>query len=276
LRETDSGRARSSIRPQPDSTPQEPETAPLAPAADPVYVEPARPAYDEPPQIVDDRESVRMTYAEPPLFGASPEPALFASAVEEPRRRSGLSIWFAAAASLVVGIVIGFASGYSAGQGSLDASSAADAPAPTSGSASPGQPFSESTVPEPLRVDPQEVVPTPSANPSPAPPAGQTLPRQTPSGPTRAPEQPRPTPTPAVEETPPRAPTGPGSLQVLSRPAGAEVIIDGKSVGRTPLSMETSPGAHDVRLSLPGFKGWATTVDVKAGGTTRVSGSLEQ
>jgi hypothetical protein len=207
-----------------------------------------------------------MTYAEPPLFGASSAPALFASAVEEPRRRSGLSIWFAAAASLVFGIVIGFASGYSAGQGSLDAPSAADNPAPTSGSASTGQPFSESTVPEPVRVDPQEVVPTPPPSPTLAP----EKPRST-----LAPEKPRRTLAPAVEATP-RPPTGPASLQVLSRPAGAEVIIDGKSVGRTPLSMETTAGAHDVRLSLPGFKGWATTVDVKAGGTTRVSGSLEQ
>ena len=212
-----------------------------------------------------------MTYAAPSLFGASSEPALFASAVEEPRRRSGLSIWFAAAASLVFGIVIGFASGYSAGQGSLDPPSAADDPAPTSGSASPGQPFSESSVPEPVRVDPQEVVPTPPAAPDKARPTiAPDKPR-----PTIAPEKPRPTLTPAVEATP-RPPTGPGSLQVMSRPAGAEVIIDGTSVGRTPLSVETSPGTHEVRLSLPGFKGWATTVDVKAGGTTRVSGSLEQ
>jgi hypothetical protein len=291
LRETDSGRAGSSIRLTPDST-QEPETAPLAPAAEPVYVAPARRAYDEPAQIADDQQSVRMTYAEPAeplLFGASPEPALFASAIEQPRRRSGLGIWFAAAASLVLGIVIGFASGFSAGRGSLDAPSAADAPAPTSGSASPGQPFSESTVPEPVRVDPQEVIPTPAPGPSPAsPPAGRTL-SGPPAGsdkarvpiapekprPPIAQEKPRPALTPAVEETP-RSPTGPGALQVLSRPAGAEVIIDGKSVGRTPLSMEMSPGSHDVRLSLPGFKGWATTVDVKAGGTTRVSGSLEQ
>ena len=77
-----------------------------------------------------------------------------------------------------------------------------------------------------------------------------------------------------VEEKPPL--TGPASLQVASRPGGAEVIVDGKSVGRTPLSMEMSPGSHEVRLSLPGFKSWTTTVDVKPGITVRVSGSLEQ
>ena len=225
-----------------------------------------------------------MTFAEPPFLGASSEPALFASAVEEPRRRSGLSIWFAAAASLVFGIVIGFASGYSAGQGSLDPPAAAEDPAPTSGSASPGQPgqpFSESTVPEPVRVDPQEVVPTPPAAPDKARPTTAVPPAALDPGVPAAPPPrggvARPTTTVApavVEQKPPL--TGPASLQVMSRPAGAEVIIDGTSVGRTPLSMETSPGTHEVRLSLPGFKGWATTVDVKAGGTTRVSGSLEQ
>ena len=269
MRETDSARTGSSTRLKPDSTRLEPEPALVAPEPDPVYVEPARPAYDEPAPIAD-RESVRMTYAEPPLYGASSEPALFASAVEEPRRRSGLSIWFAAAVSLVFGIVIGFASGYSAGQSSQAAPPAADAATPTSGSASPGQPFSESTVREPVRVDPQEVVPSPAASPTPAtPPVARPPAAVAPAA--------RPTttvPPAVVEEKPPL--TGPASLQVVSRPAGAEVIVDGKSVGRTPLSMEMSPGAHEIRLSLPGFKGWATTVNVKAGSTTRVSGSLEQ
>ena len=225
-------------------------------------------------------EPARMAYA---------EPTIFASTIEEPRRSSGLGIWLAAAASLVLGIVIGFASGYRAGQGSSEAAATVENPAPTSGSASPGQPFSESSVAEPVRVEPEEIVPAPPGAPAPrvppapAPPVGRTL-----SGPPAAPDRGAPvapaprggvarptvTPPPVVEEKPPL--TGPASLQVVSRPAGAEVIVDGKSVGRTPLSMEMTPGSHDVRLSLPGFKGWATTVDVKTGVTTRVSGSLEQ
>jgi hypothetical protein len=249
---------------------------PVVPAPDPVYVEPARSAF-EPSRTSFDNEPVRMTYAEPPLFGSVAEPALFASAVEEPHRRSGLSIWFAAAASLVLGIVIGFASGYRAGQGSSAALPAAEAPAPTSGSAAPGQPFSESSVSDPVRLEPKEVVPSPSPRPAPAPPPLQeAAPAPPPAAPRPARVAPRQdvAPPAVVEEKAPL--TGPASLQVVSRPAGAEVIVDGKSVGRTPLSMEMSPGAHEVRLSLPGFKGWATTVDVKAGSTARVSGSLEQ
>ena len=272
LRETDSARTRTSNRLTPDATPVEP-------AADPVYAEPGRRGYGEPARTTYD-EPVRMTYAEPPLFASVAEPALFGSAEEEPRRRSGLSIWFAAAASLVLGIVIGFASGYRAGQGSPAAPAAAEAPEPTSGAASSGQPFSESTVPDPARVEPKEDVPSPSPRPAPStPPRQQAAPAPAAAAPRQVtPPVARPTITApgaaVVEEKPPL--TGPASLQVVSRPAGAEVIVDGKSVGRTPLSMEMSPGAHDVRLSLPGFKGWATTVDVKAGSTTRVSGSLEQ
>ena len=196
------------------------------------------------------------------------EPPLFASTIEEPRRRSGLGIWFTAAASLVLGIVIGFASGYRAGQGSPGAPVTVEGPpAPTSGSASPGRPFTESSVPDPVRIEPEEIVPAPAPVPAPVP-APAPAPR-----PARV--APRQSVPPVVVEEKPQL-TGAASLQVVSRPPGAEVIVDGKSVGRTPLSMEMSPGAHEVRLSLPGFKGWATTVDVKAGSTTRVSGSLEQ
>ena len=206
-------------------------------------------------------EPARMAYA---------APTIFASAIDEPRRRSGVGIWFAAAASLVIGIVIGFASGYRAGQGSSSAPATVESPAPAPGSASQRQPFSESSVAEPAPPPtPEEVVPSPSQARPTITPAVEDRPR-----PARAaPRQTVPPPA-VVEEKPPL--TGPASLQVVSRPAGAEVIVDGKSVGRTPLSMEMSPGSHDIRLSLPGFKGWATTVDVRAGRTTRVSGSLEQ
>jgi hypothetical protein len=73
------------------------------------------------------------------------------------------------------------------------------------------------------------------------------------------------------------APSGPGSIQVLSRPSGAQVLLDGRSVGRTPLAIaDVGAGAHDVRLELPGFRRWATSVQVKPGERARVAASLEQ
>lgn len=42
-------------------------------------------------------------------------------------------------------------------------------------------------------------------------------------------------------------------LAVKSTPAGALVTLDGERVGTTPLQIEVAPGAHDVRVSKPGF-----------------------
>ena len=77
--------------------------------------------------------------------------------------------------------------------------------------------------------------------------------------------------------TTPAPASGPGSVQVISRPAGAQVILDGRLVGRTPLMIaDVTPGEHSIRLELSGFQQWATTVDVKPGGAQRVAASLEQ
>jgi hypothetical protein len=66
-------------------------------------------------------------------------------------------------------------------------------------------------------------------------------------------------------------------LLVASRPAGARVIVDGRRVGVTPLSVPgIKAGSHSVRLELPGFRPWATSVDVDNGARTRVGASLEQ
>ena len=107
----------------------------------------------------------------------------------------------------------------------------------------------------------------------------------------------RPVPTPASPPAPARrieraavpgrgnkepapaeiAPAGPASLEVVSRPAGAQVFFDGRSIGKTPITIpDVATGFHDVRLELAGFKGWSTTVGVKAGIATRVAASLEQ
>ena len=218
---------------------------------------------------------------------------MFGSSVEPPApRRSGLSLWFAAAAALVVGILIGFASGYRAGQTETDSSATAapEQPAPTAGTPTPGQTFSESPVNEPARIDPEPIVPTQETKPAPAPP------QPAPQAAKRPPPKPAAAPAPAADRgartpqtsAPPRpaaavpkpvqAPaSGPGAIQVVSRPAGAEVVLDGRVIGRTPLSIgEVAAGTHTIRLELPGFQRWETTVDLKPGSSQRVAASLEQ
>jgi hypothetical protein len=225
-----------------------------------------------------------------------------------------VSIWFGAAGSLVLGIVIGFASGYKAGQGSNGVAAVAapglSTPAPTSGKSTTEQPFSESAVADPVRLDPEPVVPSPAPEPAPAvgrvqPPSGPGSGRPDPStssassraqsrdeqgrGAKADPPATRQVPAkadpPATRQVPAKADpppavqtaTGPGSLQVVSRPAGAQVFLDGRSVGKTPLSIaDVAAGEHGIRIDLPGFNRWSTTVDVKAGSPNRVAASLEQ
>jgi serine/threonine-protein kinase len=82
---------------------------------------------------------------------------------------------------------------------------------------------------------------------------------------------------PAAAAGPRVPPETPGGLQILSRPAGADVFVDGALVGRTPLLMASvPPGAHEVRIELPGHRRWATSVRVEPGGRARVAASLEQ
>jgi PEGA domain-containing protein/protein kinase-like protein len=67
-----------------------------------------------------------------------------------------------------------------------------------------------------------------------------------------------------------------GSLYVDSRPRGASVIVDGKSVGVTPLSLADVPaGSHVVRIEMEGKRPWTSTALVTAGKRTPVTGSLE-
>jgi hypothetical protein len=84
---------------------------------------------------------------------------------------------------------------------------------------------------------------------------------------------------PAPARAPERAAstTYTGSVFVDSRPRGATVFIDGKSVGVTPLSVpEIAIGSHVVRLELPDHRIWSSATRVVSGETARVTGSLER
>jgi hypothetical protein len=66
-----------------------------------------------------------------------------------------------------------------------------------------------------------------------------------------------------------------GSIEVVSRPPGAEVALDGRIVGRTPVSIpDVAEGTHVVGIELPGFSRWATSVQVNRGEQARVGASL--
>jgi hypothetical protein len=68
-----------------------------------------------------------------------------------------------------------------------------------------------------------------------------------------------------------------GSLQVVSRPSGAQVYLDDVRVGTTPMTLGmVSEGRHRVRLDLPGYRPWTTSVDVTGDNPTRIGASLER
>ena len=66
-----------------------------------------------------------------------------------------------------------------------------------------------------------------------------------------------------------------GSLYILSNPTNAKVVLDGLYRGNTPLTLNNlAPTTHIVELDYPGYYDWKSTVDVAAGGTKTVSGTL--
>jgi hypothetical protein len=66
-----------------------------------------------------------------------------------------------------------------------------------------------------------------------------------------------------------------GSIEVVSRPSGAEVALDGRIVGTTPVSIpDVTEGTHVVGIELAGFNRWATSVYVNRGQQARVGASL--
>jgi hypothetical protein len=83
-----------------------------------------------------------------------------------------------------------------------------------------------------------------------------------------------------TRKTPPRAKTAAtfvGSLVISSRPDGATVTLDGRTVGVTPLTLaEVAAGSHAVRLELPGYRAWSVSAQVTAGQQKRVNASLER
>lgn len=64
------------------------------------------------------------------------------------------------------------------------------------------------------------------------------------------------------------------TLEVTSNPSGAQVLIDGRLVGNTPLTFSTNPGRTEIQVRLAGYSTYETTVNLRQGETTRVQANL--
>lgn len=101
--------------------------------------------------------------------------------------------------------------------------------------------------------------------PDPAPPVERVLTRAAPSA------QVASTVRPSAETAAPES----GALQILSRPAGAQVFLDENLVGTTPLLVSNLVvGSHRVRLESDGHQSWTTFVRIAPGKRFRLSASL--
>jgi hypothetical protein len=137
--------------------------------------------------------------------------------------------------ALVVGISLGFAAGYEVASwqrppGAERAATAAPAPAAEATSGSSVRQFTEGTVRDPLAA---ATPGTPGTDASLAPNVVQP---------------------PADAPAAPATPTAAGRLLIRSTPAGARVVLDGRDVGETPLTVRNvARGAHTVRVVRDGY-----------------------
>ena len=122
--------------------------------------------------------------------------------------------------------------------------------------AAPGAPVpDEPDAAETARVEPSA---PPPREPEPAEPAGSRAPAPTPAP--RAPAA-RSAPAP-VESAPPDVAT----LRIDSDVPGAQVFIDRKFIGQTPVTApRITPGTHRLNVSAEGFEGIAQTIEVEPG-----------
>ncbi len=68
-----------------------------------------------------------------------------------------------------------------------------------------------------------------------------------------------------------------GTLIVESRPQGATVVVDGRAVGTTPISLgDVRAGNHSVQLERDGYRTWAGSIAITGGEQNRVTASLEK
>ena len=74
---------------------------------------------------------------------------------------------------------------------------------------------------------------------------------------------------------------GDTKIRIRSGPRGAGLFVDGKFIGpagrfSVPESYPIEPGSHEVVLKDPRYEDFSTKIDVKAGGTTKLSAKMKK
>lgn len=68
-----------------------------------------------------------------------------------------------------------------------------------------------------------------------------------------------------------------GAIDIISTPAMAEIIIDGKAVGRTPISLsDILIGNHNITLSKSGYNSYSQTITIVEGQSVTLNATLTE
>jgi hypothetical protein len=80
---------------------------------------------------------------------------------------------------------------------------------------------------------------------------------------------------PLIGQQPANTPKSNVSILIDSRPDFAEIRIDGKFIGTTPLNYRLTPGVHQLELTRARYGSWVRELTVTEGLPTRVTALLE-
>ena len=145
-------------------------------------------------------------------------------------------------------------------------------PAPTVPLEAPTNALPPAPDPQPPATD----VPAKTATPS-EPATAIATPSEAPGA--KAPDAPRAErPARQAERLPVNTdPNAASGLFAITRPLGAQVFLDNKLIGTTPLFMsQLSSGSHEVRLELPGFRTYSSSIQVEPNRRFRLAVQLEE
>jgi len=68
----------------------------------------------------------------------------------------------------------------------------------------------------------------------------------------------------------------PATVDFVTDPSGADIMVDGNFAGNTPSSLQVTPGRHTIELRLSGYRSYTRSMLIDEGSHPRISTTLEK